>query len=526
MPDLTRSRHTSDAEVSGASLPARSMSVLLRSSPPSMTLGVVVSAVLIAAETMVLYPLKLVAPLDSLMVVYLAGVMLVAIVWRFWLAVAVSVASVLTFDYFHTPPLYSVTLSTPQDQTAVSAFVVVGLLTSTLAGVARSRAAVADRAAERARVLAEQQAALRRVATLVARGVAPSEVFAAVAEQMARCLHVDTADLLCYQPDGAAVVRASYSQPEAPRLQVGERLTLEGDNIAAVVLRTGHTARMDSFENAAGSLAARLRELGLRSRVGAPVVVDDRVWGMAAVGSSRPDPLPSDTEERISDFADLVATALANAATRSELIASRARIVAAADDARRHLERDLHDGAQQRLVALGLQARMAETVASPEQTDLKKQLSDLASGLTGVSAELQEISRGIHPSILSEGGLGPALKSLGRRSAVPVSFDLAISRRLAGPVEIAAYYVVAEALTNAAKHAHASQVNVRAETNDATLRLSIHDNGIGGADSRKGTGLIGLKDRVEAVCGQLRVMSPLGSGTSLDIVIPLDNDAG
>jgi signal transduction histidine kinase len=293
-----------------------------------------------------------------------------------------------------------------------------------------------------------------------------------------------------------------------------------------VVLRTGHTARTDSFENAAGSLAARLRELGLRSRVGAPVVVDDRVWGMAAVGSSRPDPLPSDTEERISDFADLVATALANAATRSELIASRARIVAAADDARRHLERDLHDGAQQRLVALGLQARMAETVASPEQTDLKKQLSDLASGLTGVSAELQEISRGIHPSILSEGGLGPALKSLGRRSAVPVSFDLAISRRLAGPVEIAAYYVVAEALTNAAKHAHASQVNVRAETNDATLRLSIHDNGIGGADSRKGTGLIGLKDRVEAVCGQLRVMSPLGSGTSLDIVIPLDNDAG
>jgi signal transduction histidine kinase len=248
------------------------------------------------------------------------------------------------------------------------------------------------------------------------------------------------------------------------------------------------------------------------------------VWGRGLIGSSQPEPLPPDTQERVSDFADLVATALANAATRAELIASRARIVAAADDARRRLERDLHDGAQQRLVSLGFQARMAETVVSAEQSDLKKQLSDLASGLSSVSHELQEISRGIHPAILSEGGLGSALKSLGRRSSFPVSFDIAIARRLSDSVEIAAYYVVAEALTNVAKHAQASRAIVRAETTATTLRLSIQDDGVGGADSHKGTGLIGLKDRVEAVGGQMEVRSPSGNGTSLNISIPLEGD--
>jgi signal transduction histidine kinase len=377
--------------------------------------------------------------------------------------------------------------------------------------------------------LAEQQAALRRVATLVAHGVSASQVFAAVAEEMARCLHVPIAHVVRYEPDGAATVVASYSAPGVQDIPAGERLTVEGDNIAASVFRTGRTARMDSFENAAGSVAARVRQLGMRSRVGAPIVVDDGVWGLAVV-ASRSEPLPPDTEERISDFADLVATALANAATRAELVASRARIVAAADDARRRLERDLHDGAQQRLVSLGLQARLAERSVTPEQndlktqlSDLKMQLSDLASGLTGVTTELQEISRGIHPAILSEGGLGPALKSLARRSAVPVTFDVTIERRLPDAVEIAAYYVVAEALTNAAKHAQASRVDVRAVIMDAALHVSIQDDGIGGADARRGSGLIGLKDRVEAVGGHMRVTSPPGSGTLLHITIPHDS---
>jgi signal transduction histidine kinase len=174
---------------------------------------------------------------------------------------------------------------------------------------------------------------------------------------------------------------------------------------------------------------------------------------------------------------------------------------------------------------LGLSARAAEGLVLPEQTDLKRQLSDVVDGLSDVSRELQEISRGIHPAILSEGGLGPALKLLCRRSAVPVSLDAAIERRLPDAVEIAAYYAVAEALTNVAKYAQASRVNVRAETTDDTLRLAIDDDGIGGADASKGSGLVGLKDRVEAVGGQMRVRSPAGNGTVLNFTIPLDGQS-
>jgi signal transduction histidine kinase len=224
----------------------------------------------------------------------------------------------------------------------------------------------------------------------------------------------------------------------------------------------------------------------------------------------------------MSDFADLVSTAIANAATRSELVASRARIVAASDEGRRRLERDLHDGAQQRLVALGLQTRLAEGSVPPEMPALKAQLGDIVSALAGVSADLQEISRGIHPAILSNGGLGPALKTLARRSAVPVTLDLAIDRRLPDPVEVGAYYLVSEALTNAAKHSRASEVVVSGQIKGDTLSLSIHDDGIGGADTGKGSGLLGLKDRIEALGGRIRIVSPVGRGTSLDVTIPLD----
>ena len=224
----------------------------------------------------------------------------------------------------------------------------------------------------------------------------------------------------------------------------------------------------------------------------------------------------------MSDFADLVGTAIANAATRAELIASRARIVAAADEGRRRLERDLHDGAQQRLVALGLQVRLAEATVPPEMQSLKQQLSDIVSGLTGVTADLQEISRGIHPAILSKGGLGSALKTLARRSAIPVTLDLTIDQRLSDSVEVGAYYVVSEALTNAAKHSRATKVVVSAHTRDHTLSLSIRDDGIGGADMGNGSGLVGLADRVEALGGRMRINSPAGRGTSLEATIPLD----
>jgi PAS domain S-box-containing protein len=389
-------------------------------------------------------------------------------------------------------------------------------------------------------VLAEQQAALRRVATLVARGASPSEVFSAVAVELARFEGVYHHSVLFrYESNDAGVLLAvGLGDPrdaaadealpadvvEAVKKYLGKRFSLEGESVAVKVLRTGRAARMDSYENAPGSVAATFRRLGIRTAVGVPIIVDGHVWGAAIVGSSAPDPLPPDTESRVGDFADLVATAIANAETRAQLIASRARIVAAADDARRRLERDLHDGAQQRLVALGLHARLAEASVPPELDGLKSELSRLVSGLTGVFADLQEISRGIHPAILSKGGLGPALKALARRCTVAVTLDLAIDRRLPDSVEVGAYYLVAEALTNTAKHARASEVTVRAQSKDDNLYLSIRDDGIGGADVGKGSGLIGLQDRVEALGGQMRIMSPAGSGTSLHVTIPLDRD--
>ncbi len=370
-------------------------------------------------------------------------------------------------------------------------------------------------------VLARQQAALRRVATLVARGVSQSEVFSAVAEEMAGCLNVGNAEVLRYEDDGAVIaVVASYAEPGVPHLSLGERLSTEGDNVSAVVLRTRQSARKDSWEDAAGSIAQRIRELGVRSRIGAPIVVDERLWGIAVVATTEPEPLPPDTEGRIVEFAELVATAIAAATTRAELIASRARIVAAADGARRRLERDIHDGAQQRLISLGLKLRLAEESVPPERDDLKSMLSEAVSGFTDVFQELQELSRGLHPAILSTGGLRAAFKTLARRSAVPVNLDVAIEQRLPDSVEVAAYYVVAEALANAAKHANASQVKVRAHATDESLNLFISDDGVGGADSRKGSGLIGLKDRIEVLGGRIQFASPPGGGTALDITIP------
>jgi signal transduction histidine kinase len=372
-------------------------------------------------------------------------------------------------------------------------------------------------------LLAEEQAALRRVATLVARGVATSELFATVAEEMARCLHMELAGVLRYQADGTPI-RLAYNAPWSPYLPVDEPVTAEAESVAATVLRTGRAARID-LDNAveSGTDGPHLRGLGIGSVVAAPITVDGRMWGLAVVGSSWPQPLPADTEARVGEFAELVATAIAAATTRAELIASRARIVTAADEARRRLERDLHDGAQQRLIWLALQLRTAQASVQPQQQALKQQLAQITSGLTAVSEELRAISHGIHPAILSSGGLVPALKMLARRSTVPVTVDLAVDQRLPEPVEVAAYYVLAEALTNTAKHARASLVTVRAQVTDDQLCISIRDNGIGGADRGRGSGLIGLIDRVEALGGHMQIVSPTGNGTALHFTIPLSN---
>jgi signal transduction histidine kinase len=289
------------------------------------------------------------------------------------------------------------------------------------------------------------------------------------------------------------------------------------------VFETGRPARVDGYaESSSGPLGAVVRAASLRSAVGTPIIVEGRLWGLLAAGTDEMQPLPADTEARLASFTELMATAIANAESRAALAASRARIVAAADETRRRIERDLHDGTQQRLMSLMLELRAAEAMEPYEVSQLKAQLALTAQGMAGVVEELREISRGIHPAILSKGGLRSALRALARRSALPVELDLRAAGRLPEHVEVAAYYAVSEALTNAAKHAQASVVHVELDTHDASLRLAIRDDGVGGADPAHGSGLVGLSDRIEAVGGTLEVTSPAGHGTTLLIEIPVE----
>jgi signal transduction histidine kinase len=510
----------SDAPVTAPHL--RLLSMLLRPTAGSLALGIVVAVSLLGAETLLVYLLKQIAPMSPFGVIYLLGVLVVSTGWGFGLSMLMSLASALAFDYYRMRP-ESVIPTKAQDWVAIGVFLAVALSANTLAGLARSRAVESTQRRREAQSLAEQQAALRRVATLVARGRPPSDVFFAAAAELAMCLRVQHSVLVGYQLDGSALVLAAHDvRGGVKKMRVGERFAVDGETVASMVWRTGRAARMDIHDNASGSAAARIRELGLRSGVGAPIVVDGRLWGAAVVGSSRSEPLPPDTEARVGDFADLVATAIANAAARAELTASRARIVAAADDARRRFERDLHDGAQQHLVALGLVLRTAEASLPPGTHKVKEQISHVVTGLAGIGEELREISRGIHPAILSKEGLGPALKTLARRSVVQVDLDVRVHRRLGESAEVAAYYIVAEALTNAAKHSQASQVNVRVDAVGPNLRLLIRDDGIGGVDPTKGSGIIGLRDRVEALGGQMTISSPPARGTSLMVDIPCD----
>jgi signal transduction histidine kinase len=368
--------------------------------------------------------------------------------------------------------------------------------------------------------LVEEQAALRRVATLVAQGAPSEEVFAAVTEEVGQLLPVGSAALGRYDPDGMFTTVAAWSIDVAA-FPVGRRWVPEGKNVLTLVFETGRPARIDDFADASGPIGVNAREAGYRSAVGTPVTVEGRLWGVMTAASSE-ETLRADTEARLASFTELVATAIANTESRAELMASRARIVAAADDARRQIERDLHDGVQQRLVSLGLELRALRAEVPPELGDVERDLSRLAEGLASVFDELREISHGIHPAILSEGGLEPALRTLRRRSAVPVELDVRAERRLPEQVEVAAYYVVSEALTNAAKHAQASVVRVALDTRDRILHLTICDDGIGGADPGQGSGLVGISDRIEALGGTFEVTSPNGSGTTLLIEVPVE----
>jgi signal transduction histidine kinase len=502
------------------------MSLLVQPTAPPLWLGAVVAAAFIVAETIMMRPLMGVAPGNTFGAIYLLGVLVVSARWGFGLSAMTTLASTLAYAYVHFMNEGSFLPTEVKGWVAILIFAPIAILANVVAGQARLRTAEADERRKQAeasrdeiRVLADQQAALHRVATLVARAVAPPEVFSAVTRELAGCLGVPHATLCRYEVDGSATLVAIHDENAKAILPIGTRLSFEGENVVAMVFRTGRVVRMDSHKDAPGKAAEYIRALGFGSGVGVPIVVAGRLWGAAVVGCSRP--LPPDTEARIGDFSDLVATAIANADARTELTASRARIVAAGDDVRRRFERNLHDGAQQRLVSLGLQLRTAEAGVPPECPALAEQISDAVAGLTDISDELQEISRGMHPAVLSRGGLGPAIKMLARRSTVPVELEQSVDQRLPEYAEVAAYYVLAEALTNTAKHAQATEVRVSCEVDGANLCLSIRDDGVGGADLARGSGLLGLKDRVEAAGGQLQIASIVGRGTSLSATIPL-----
>nr|AKG47135.1 putative sensor kinase [uncultured bacterium] len=370
--------------------------------------------------------------------------------------------------------------------------------------------------------LLEEQAALRRVATLVARGPSPTEVSTVVAEEVRRLPGVDDAAVCRYEPDGTSVLVVGLGD-NLGRVPPGERSPIDEVSSTSEVWRTGRSARLDAdrWADAPGPVAAGLRQLEVRSSVASPIVVDGRLWGTVILLSLR-EPLPSDTEQRLASFTELVAMAIGNAESRAELAASRARVVAASDETRRRIERDLHDGAQQRLVSLGLELRLAQAGVPDTLPELREGIGQIADELTDVVDELREMARGIHPAMLFEGGLRPALRTLARRAPIPVEVDIVTDARFAQQVEVAAYYVVSEALTNAARHASATLATVSVAERDGGLHIAVRDDGVGGADPRRGSGLIGLRDRIEALGGTVKVTSPAGAGTVVRVALPIE----
>jgi GAF domain-containing protein len=385
-------------------------------------------------------------------------------------------------------------------------------------GNAESRAGLAR--------LAEEQAALRRVATLVAQGVPPDELFVAIAEEVVNVLPVQGARIGRYESDGTVTYVATTTEPgdagpAAARLTLaGKNFALGGKNLATLVFETGGPARLDNFDDVSGPIGVAIRGIGGGSAAGTPIVVDGRLWGVVSAGSTLERPLPPDTEARLTDFTELLATAIANAESRADLAASRARIVAAADETRRRIERDLHDGAQQRLVHTVIVQQLALRALKQGDANVGELMTEALQHAEQANFELSELAHGILPSVLTREGLRAGVQALASRISLPVSVDMAVGRLPAG-LEATAYFVVSEGLTNVVKHAHASRASVTARVEGGQLRVEIRDDGVGGAQSRGSTGLRGLEDRVSALDGRLAVESPPGQGTCMSALLPV-----
>ena len=402
---------------------------------------------------------------------------------------------------------------------ATQLFLAVAALTSmVLAAVTAERAA----SEAEARGLAHEQAALRRIATLVVTEADPARVFGQVMREAARALGVASASLVRYDEPSRVSVMGGWSETGQLLFPVGSTIELGTRELRARRgLPHGRGAPRDvSRRRPCSNVAADLRSHGYRSSVAAPVKLAEGLWGALVASTLDERPLPAGSEQRLSDFADLVAQALANADAHDKLAASRARIVEAGDAERRRLERNLHDGAQQRLVSLALQLRLTQSALERRPDDVLGLLVEAQAELARALDELRELARGIHPAILTDRGLGPALEAILARAPLPVELVQLPEERLPEQVEAAVYYVVAETITNIAKHAQAESATVAVTLVASSARVVITDDGIGGADPAGGSGLRGLADRIEALDGGLRIESAPGGGTRIEAHIP------
>jgi signal transduction histidine kinase len=404
---------------------------------------------------------------------------------------------------------------------ATQLFVSVAALTSlVLAAVTSERSA----SEEAQRGLATEQAALRRIATLVAGDAKPDRVFEEVTAEAAQTLRASAASLARFDPADTVMFIGAWSRTGSLAFPVGSSMTLDGAGVLAAVRETGEPHRIERYDQLAGPMVERVADFGYASAAAAPIKVAGSVWGALVAVDRKDAQFTIGAERRLADFADLVAQSLANADAYRKLAESRARIVEVADDERRRLERNLHDGAQQRLVSLALQLRLIRNTLGRDPEAVESLLTQADDELGQALEELRELARGIHPAMLTAHGLHMALTGLTERAPIPVELTRTPEERLPEAVEVAVYYLVAEAITNVAKYANATRATVvveRAKSNEH-VTVVVEDDGIGGADPDKGTGLVGLTDRIEALGGRLDIDSPEGRGTRLTAQIPCD----
>jgi signal transduction histidine kinase len=368
-------------------------------------------------------------------------------------------------------------------------------------------------------LLAQEQRALRRVATLVAAEAPPERVYNAVSEECARVLDVRASAVFRYEGDDTATIVGRYARDEVTAFPVDERLPATENTTVGRVMLSGAPSRIDNYDELPGELPARMWDIGYRSTVAAPISVAGILWGTVVVASE--ETLPPESEARLGAFCELVSLAVASAQAKADLQSSRRRLVSAGDQERQRLERNLHDGAQQRLVALALTLRLARAKIKDAPEGAEALMDEASQQLEQALDELRELARGLHPAILTARGLSHALPALAAGIPVPVEIEVG-EERYDPALEATVYFIAAEALTNVVKHANADGARVVISCGESTLRLEITDDGCGGADPASGSGILGLHDRASAIGGQLSVISSPGRGTVVTAILPLE----